>query len=131
MIYWKCLSRSMKVRITINKSLPNKCNYLPSSIIVFQLSISEGISVSDDSYIDSDYDASERSDGNSIITDSDVDHTTTPSNSSDNNVSFNENAYLRPVSDTSVQIFSSDSEVNLKKVTGKKIYLVTLKILIW
>ncbi|KAF0751470.1 piggyBac transposable element-derived protein 4-like [Aphis craccivora] len=66
----------------------------------------EGISVSDDSYIDSDYDASERSDGNSLITDSDVDHTTTPSNSSDNNVSFNENAYLRPVSDTSVQSFS-------------------------
>jgi len=43
-----------------------------------------------------------------------VDHTTTPSNSSDNNVSFNESAFLRPVSesvsDTSVQSFSSDSE---------------------
>jgi hypothetical protein len=43
-----------------------------------------------------------------------VDHTTTPSNSSDNNVSFNESAFLRPVSepvsDKSVQSFSSDSE---------------------
>jgi len=76
---------------------------------VFQLSISEGISMSDDSYIESDYDASERSDGNSIITDSDVDHT--PSNSSDNNVSFNKSAFLRPVSEpVSVQSFSSDSE---------------------
>lgn len=70
--------------------------------------------MSDDSYIESDYDASERSDGNSIITDINVDHTTTSSNSSDNNASFNESAFLRPVSepvsDTSVQSFSSDSE---------------------
>ncbi|CAI6360220.1 unnamed protein product [Macrosiphum euphorbiae] len=74
----------------------------------------EGISMSDDSYIDSDYEASERSDGNSIITDSDVDHTTTPSNSSDNNVSFDQNINFRPVnepvSDVSIQSFSSDDE---------------------
>lgn len=84
---------------TINKSLPNKYNYLPSCIMVFQLYILEGISMSDDSYIDSDYKASERSDGNSIITDSDVDHTTTPSNSSDNNVSFDQNVIFRPVNE--------------------------------
>ncbi|CAI6352717.1 unnamed protein product [Macrosiphum euphorbiae] len=74
----------------------------------------EGISMSDDSYIDFDYEASERSDGNSIITDSDVDHTTTPSNSSDNNVSFDQNIIFRqvnePVSDVSIQSFSSDDE---------------------
>lgn len=46
----------------------NLTTYLPSCNIVFQISISEGLSTSDYSYIDSDYEVSERSDGNSIIT---------------------------------------------------------------
>lgn len=56
--------------------------------------------MSDDSYIDSDYEPLERSDGNSNITDSDVDHTTTPStsqNHSDNSV------YLDTVIDRQIE----------------------------
>lgn len=76
--------------------------------------------MSDDSYIDSDYEPSERSYGNLYITDSDVDHMTTPStsrNNSDNSVYLDTAIIDRQIepnaeNDVGIQYSSTDSETD-------------------